>query len=146
MYNSDWSKTKESSKPRAVNRESVRVLVAEDSPLNLQVALKQLEKLGYQADSASDGTEVMSALAKRRYDVILMDCQMPEMSGFDATAAIRTMERDTGRHVRIVALTAHAMAGDRARCLEAGMDDYVTKPLTLDALSQVLDRVSPALT
>lgn len=145
MYNSDWNETKESTKPRPFDRRSVRVLVAEDSPLNLQVALKQLEKLGYQADSASDGTEVMTALAKHRYDVILMDCQMPEMSGYEATWQIRDQERqhadrENAAHVYIIAMTANIEADNREKCRSAGMDDFIHKPVQLAELDAALYR------
>ena len=112
---------------------SVRVLVAEDSPLNRQIALMQLERLGYEADGVADGLAVLEAVKRTSYGIILMDCQMPEMDGFEATAEIRRLEGDE-RHTTICALTAHAMAGDRERCLGAGMDDYISKPLTIGVL------------
>jgi CheY-like chemotaxis protein len=89
-----------------------------------------------------NGRHAVEAVRAGNFDAVLMDVQMPQMSGFDATRAIREHERESGGHVHIVALTAHAMEGDRARCLEAGMDDYATKPLTMAALTAVLDRVT----
>jgi CheY-like chemotaxis protein len=121
----------------------VRVLVAEDNIVNQRLALRQLRKLGYYADAVSNGHEVLQALGTVRYDIILMDCQMPEMDGFEATAAIRREPGLAGR-VPIVALTANAMQGDRERCLEVGMNDYVTKPVDVGRLAAALQRWLPA--
>jgi len=110
-----------------------RVLVAEDNPVNQKIVVRLLEKAGLQADVVSNGTEAVAANARTVYDLILMDCQMPEMDGFEATAEIRRLE-GSERHTTICALTAHAMAGDRERCIEAGMDDYISKPLTVGVL------------
>ncbi len=110
-----------------------RVLLAEDNPINQKLALRLLEKAGLKADVVANGSQAVAAIGKTTYDVILMDCQMPEMDGFEATAEIRRLEGNT-RHTTICALTAHAMAGDRERCLNAGMDDYITKPLTVKVL------------
>lgn len=110
-----------------------RVLLAEDNLINQKLALRLLEKAGLKADVVANGSQAVAAIGKTNYDVILMDCQMPEMDGFEATAEIRRLEGST-RHTTICALTAHAMAGDRERCLNAGMDDYITKPLTVKVL------------
>jgi two-component system, sensor histidine kinase and response regulator len=118
-------------------RRFFRVLVAEDNQVNQKLALMQLEKSGYRADAAANGLEVLAAIKRIPYDLILMDCQMPEMDGFQATAEIRRQE-GAGRRVPIVAMTANALEGDRERCLASGMDDYLPKPVRLEALQAVL--------
>ena len=116
------------------------VLVAEDSPVNQIVAVRTLERCGFRAEVASDGREALAALAAARYDAVLMDCQMPGMDGYEATAELRRRERDGGHRTPVIAMTAHAMAGDRERCLAAGMDDYIGKPMRSQALAEVLGR------
>jgi CheY-like chemotaxis protein/HPt (histidine-containing phosphotransfer) domain-containing protein len=144
-----------------------RILLAEDNPVNQEVALGMLEALGCHADLASNGREVLEALEQKTYDLILMDCQMPEMDGFEATKHIREMEaRNKGQqgsaltvrssnfaprisnfgqfsHLPIIAVTAHAITGDRERCITAGMDDYLSKPFVQDQLQAVLLRWMP---
>jgi hypothetical protein len=123
----------------------LRVLLAEDNPINQKLAVRILEKQGHGVTVANDGVEAVAAARDGEFDVILMDVQMPNMGGLEAAAAIRTLERGTGRHVPIVALTAHAMKGDRERCLKAGMDGYVSKPIQADHLLEVMAQVtSPA--
>jgi signal transduction histidine kinase/ligand-binding sensor domain-containing protein/CheY-like chemotaxis protein len=112
--------------PRLAAR-PLRVLLAEDSPVNQKVASKMLQKAGHTVTVVESGVEVVAAFGRETFDVVLMDVQMPEMDGFEATQAIRTQEQGE-RHIPIIALTAHAMQGDRERCLEAGMDGYVAKP------------------
>ncbi|NJN65694.1 MAG: response regulator [Chloroflexaceae bacterium] len=122
----------------------LRILLAEDNTVNQKVALRLLEKLGYHADVASNGLEVLHALERRSYDVVLMDIQMPEMDGIEATRAIRA-RWDQSRQPRIVAMTAHAMEGMRESLIEAGMDDYVRKPIKLEELVAALKHVEPSL-
>ncbi|MBS0169180.1 MAG: PAS domain S-box protein [Nitrospira sp.] len=116
-----------------------RLLLAEDNPVNQKVACKMLEKLGYRVDVASNGQEAVAAHERAPYPLIFMDCQMPEVDGFEATALIRKMEGKSA-HTPIVAMTANAMQGDRERCLAAGMDDYVAKPIRPKELQAVLER------
>jgi len=98
--------------------------------------------MGYVPDVVVTGLDVMDSLSRKKYNLIFMDVQMPEMDGFEATAAIRKREAETGRHTPIIAMTAHALKGDRERCLEAGMDDYLTKPVRVEELVDALERSS----
>ncbi len=118
-----------------------RVLIAEDNAINQRVATRMLEKLGIEADIVENGRRALEAVQNINYPLVLMDCQMPEMDGFQATAAIRAWEA-TGRvpRIPIVAMTAHAMPGDRERCLDSGMDDYISKPISLAGLETVLSK------
>ena len=122
--------------------QAARLLLVEDTPVNREVALGMLDMLGHFAQAVENGRLAVEAVARERFDLVLMDCQMPEMDGFTATATIRQQERDAAdhRHVPIIALTANAMEGDRARCLAAGMDDYLAKPFTMAQLSEMLTR------
>lgn len=116
-----------------------RVLVAEDNHSNQLVATYMLEHLGYQADVVSNGAEAIEALKREKYDIILMDCQMPEMDGFEVTRVIRASEADSQRHISIIAMTAFALKGDREKCLETGMDDYISKPVTIEVLKSKIE-------
>jgi CheY-like chemotaxis protein/HPt (histidine-containing phosphotransfer) domain-containing protein len=121
------------------------VLLVEDNEMNQLVASKMLTRLGYRFEIAGNGMEAVAAVQGQRYDAVLMDCQMPEMDGYEATVEIRRREAG-GPRLPIIAMTAAAMDGDRERCLEAGMDDYITKPVRSDAVAEVLERwvASPA--
>jgi CheY-like chemotaxis protein len=125
--------------PGAAKR-SLRILLAEDNKVNELVAVTLLEKKGHHVDVARNGRVAVERLEAGDYDMVLMDVQMPEMDGLEATRYIRDSEEGTGRHVPIVAMTAHAMKGDRERCLEAGMDDYLSKPIDPDELDAALGR------
>ena len=122
--------------------QNTRVLVAEDNAVNQQVALGQLKQLGYTADAVSNGLAVLEALDHAHYDIILMDCQMPEMDGYEATRRIRA-RRDNVPPPYIIALTAHAMQGASEKCLAAGMDDYISKPIVLEMFAAALARGVP---
>jgi two-component system sensor histidine kinase/response regulator len=121
-------------------RNKLKILLAEDNPVNQKVAQRMLEKMGHQVIVAGNGKEAIDISGQESVNVILMDVQMPEMDGFEATKNIRQNEVETGRHVPIVALTAHAMKGDREKCLECGMDDYLSKPIKPEELVKVLER------
>jgi CheY-like chemotaxis protein len=122
----------------------LKILLAEDNVVNQRVAVGLLEKRGHRLTIANNGHEACAALGRETFDLVLMDVQMPEMDGFEATGVIRAAERATGRHVRILAMTAHAMAGDRERCLEAGMDGYIAKPLNLATLVATVEGCAPS--
>jgi CheY-like chemotaxis protein len=124
---------------RAPTVSSLRILLAEDNAVNQKVALRLLERLGYGADVASNGLEALEALERQPYDVVLMDVQMPELDGLDASRRIRERWPSEARP-RIIAMTANAMAEDREACLAAGMDDYVAKPIRPEELEDALSR------
>jgi PAS domain S-box-containing protein len=124
---------------------SERILVAEDNRVNQKVALSILAKLGFRADVAANGLEVLEAVRRQRYDIILMDVQMPEMDGLEASRRLQVLLPTRAERPWIIALTANAMQGDREVCLAAGMDDYLSKPIKGDELAAALERVAPAL-
>jgi len=128
--------------PTMAARHPLRILLAEDNVVNQKLALRLLQQMGYRADVASNGIEAIECVARQTYDVVLMDVQMPEMDGLEASRRI-TAKWAAGERPRIVAMTANAMQGDRELCLAAGMDDYVTKPIRVDALVEALDHAYP---
>jgi len=122
-------------------RRKLRILLAEDNPVNQKLAVRMLEKRGHTVVVVPDGQQAVDAVESQPFDLVLMDVQMPVMGGFEAAAAIREREKTTGRHLPIIAMTAHAMKGDRERCLEAGMDGYVPKPIRSEELFEAIDTV-----
>ena len=118
---------------------SLRILLVEDNLVNQRLAMRLLEKRGHQVTLAGNGLEAVAAVEKTTFDLVLMDLQMPEMDGFEATAALREREKETGTHLPVIALTAHALKGDEEQCLEAGMDGYLTKPIRPQELDAVLE-------
>ncbi|MGH9455415.1 MAG: response regulator, partial [Terriglobia bacterium] len=125
--------------PPPVDPENLTILLAEDNPVNQRLAVRLIEKRGHTVVVAENGREALAALEKQTFDLVLMDVQMPEMDGFEATAAIRKLDDLRGTHLPVIAMTAHAMKGDRERCLAAGMDGYITKPVKASELIQVIE-------
>jgi CheY-like chemotaxis protein len=126
----------------------LRILIAEDNPINQKIAIRLLEKRGHKPVAKSSGREALTAFEQGGFDLVLLDVQMPDMDGLEVTAAIREREKETGRYIPIIAMTAHTMKGDRERCLAAGMDAYVPKPIDPDHFFNVvesfsLDRLEP---
>jgi CheY-like chemotaxis protein/HPt (histidine-containing phosphotransfer) domain-containing protein len=129
---------------RTPARAGARILLAEDISSNREVALGFLTKLGYHSDLVNNGAEALAAVQSVPYDLLLMDCEMPEMDGYEASRRIRKQETSAGKaRIPIVALTAHAISGDKAKCVEAGMDDYLSKPIQLQALAEMLAKFFP---
>ena len=125
----------------AGERESLRILLAEDNPVNQKVTVALLERKGHTVEVAENGRLAVDALAGEKFDVVLMDIQMPVLDGLDATAEIRDREKETGTHTPLIALTANAMKGDRERCLQGGLDAYIAKPLRPAELFRTIDEV-----
>ena len=121
------------------SKKSLKILLAEDNPVNQKVAKKILEKMGHVVTIAGNGRKAVDTLAQENFDLILMDVSMPELTGIEATGIIRNQEKDTGDHIPIIAMTAHAIEGDREKCIEAGMDGYLSKPIKVDQLSQAIE-------
>ncbi|MGO9129259.1 MAG: response regulator, partial [Bryobacteraceae bacterium] len=123
----------------------LRILLAEDNPVNQKLVVRLLEKRGQNVQTAGNGREALEKLKEADFDLVLMDVQMPVMGGFEATAAVREGEKGTGRHIPILALTARAMKGDRERCLAAGMDGYIGKPIRLEELFEQIEALIPSV-
>ena len=126
------------------NRRKLQILLAEDNVVNQQLAVRLLEKRGHTVTVAATGSEAVGLVKKAPFDLVLMDVQMPEMDGFEATAVIRREEEPTGKHLPIIAMTAHAMGGDRERCLAAGMDGYISKPIQTEDLIEAIENRGPS--
>jgi two-component system sensor histidine kinase/response regulator len=136
-------KSSESKLPLAPAKRSLSILLAEDNIVNQKLAVLLLERRGHSVTVAGNGNEALVALQKQSFDVCLMDIQMPELNGLETTAAIRSRENGTSRHLPIVAMTAHAIKGDRDICLRAGMDAYLSKPVRADELFQAIEGIVP---
>jgi two-component system, sensor histidine kinase and response regulator len=128
--------------PPSLTKKPTRILLAEDNIINQKVATGLLNNIGYSVDVANNGLEVLAALDLRPYDLILMDCQMPELDGYETTGRIRS--RADCKSIKIIAMTANAMRGESEKCLEAGMDDYLSKPVRLESLRDMVNRWMPA--
>ena len=129
------------SSSRIDEKKCLSILLAEDNPINQKVALSMLKRLGYSADVVNNGIEALKAMDEKHYDVVLMDVQMPEMDGLEATRQIRKKKVDTN----IIALTAYALKGDREQCLIAGMNDYISKPIRMEVLQKALEKCKKPL-
>ena len=119
---------------------NTNILLAEDNLINQKITVAFLKRLGHLVDIADNGRIAIEKFQSHSYDLILMDIQMPEVSGFEATSAIRDIEKKSSNHVPIIALTAHALVGDKEKCLRSGMDDYLTKPLSYELLERSLSK------
>jgi CheY-like chemotaxis protein len=127
---------------RTASASSLRILLAEDNVVNRRLAARLLEKMGHVISLVTTGREALAAIEGQRFDLAILDVQMPEVDGLEATTIVRAAERGTGRHLPIIAMTAHAMVGDRERCLRAGMDGYVPKPIDPEVLAEEIQRVA----
>ena len=123
-----------------IEKKQFNILLAEDNLINQKITVSFLKRLGHSVDVADNGRIAIEKFQSHSYDLILMDIQMPEVSGFEATKAIREIEKKSSKHVPIIALTAHALVGDKEKCLDAGMDDYLTKPLSYEELNKSISK------
>ena len=129
------------SQPPILTTPRLKILIAEDNSINQRVTLAQLRKLGFDAETAANGVEAMEAVDRNHHHIVLMDCEMPEMDGYEATRRIRLREKEKPNHpCRIIAMTANALIGEREKCLAAGMNDYLSKPVCLKELKSALER------
>jgi two-component system, sensor histidine kinase and response regulator len=126
-----------------LKNKGLHILIAEDNLVNQKLATRLLEKQGHTSMIANNGREAVEAWETEAFDAVLMDMQMPVMDGIEATKEIRAKELNLGKHVPIIAMTANAMIGDRERCLEAGMDEYLPKPVDVSKLAEVLEKINP---
>ncbi|MBS1810998.1 MAG: response regulator [Acidobacteria bacterium] len=124
------------------HRKSLHILIAEDNPINQKLAVRVLQKQGHTSVVANNGREALEMWEQQPFDVILMDVMMPEMDGLVAASEIRQREKVTGQHIPIIAITANAMVGDREKCLSAGMDEYISKPVDVTSLYEALERLT----
>jgi CheY-like chemotaxis protein len=132
-------------RPAEASSHGRRLLVVEDNPINQRVAQHMLTRLGHSVDVVQNGREALERLARERYDLVFMDCQMPEMDGFEATKSIRSPTSTVLEHnVPVIAMTANAFSEDRERCLAVGMNDFLAKPVDRSALTQLIERWAPA--
>jgi CheY-like chemotaxis protein len=136
---------KEKTPKSTANLFVLNILLAEDNPVNRTVAARLLQKKGHTVHIAVDGVEALEAVERQTFDLILMDIQMPKLDGLDATRRIRETERQSGKHVPIIAMTAHAMTGDSDRCFEAGMDGYLSKPISGERLYKAIEDLKTAV-
>ena len=137
-----WSHSRTLKDGESTDPQPLQILLVEDNPVNQETATTILGRLGHEVDVANNGLEALQKLEPNSYHLVFMDVQMPEMDGITATQRIRESEAGGDRHIPVVAMTAHAMQGDQERCLEAGMDDYISKPIRRKALAALLEKVA----
>jgi CheY-like chemotaxis protein len=141
----DGSPARPTSRHTPTAAKSLRLLLAEDNPINQKLAVRLLEKEGHAVTVTANGRDALDALGREPFDAALFDVQMPEMDGLEAVAELRRREAITGRHLPVIALTAHAMKGDKERCLAAGMDNYLTKPIRIEEIVRALAALLPSI-
>jgi CheY-like chemotaxis protein len=140
VQNQDNTKQK-SKTPESISQGKYRILVAEDNAVNRKLAYYILHNHGHQVTMVENGKEAVRTWEEQMFDLILMDIQMPKMDGFQATSLIREKEKNSGHHIPIIAITAHAMKGDSEKCIQGGMDEYISKPIKADRLLSLIDRL-----
>jgi CheY-like chemotaxis protein len=125
-----------------LQEKNILILLVEDNEVNRKLVTMQLSKLNIKLSLASNGEEAVDKFSKQEYSLILMDCQMPVMDGFETTKQIRAIEKEKGSHIPIIAMTANSMEGDREKCIESGMDDYISKPVRIKNLKEIIEKWS----